>query len=356
MGYLLNDASAELIIANFKICVYFFISIILFIWTFKICKKDYTNNKNKEHENVISPILAEVLIDGKIDLKNLILATITELQIKGNVAIVNDNTIELLHKKNIKIYELYLIDMIFQDKKIINLTEINDRFIYNRTYNTTFENKMAKITEEIQTELYKINVFSGKRTLLLKLAVYIAMLIFINLPILLMPITDENFFPTALLTILFSLGASIIYFSNLFNYISFALDKENMFRSKTSTTFFSTVIALIITFLFSFVVDHNFISMLGMFGIFFINICTFRMNKNNVLSDKGEKEKTRILELKNFLKEYDFRKTEGSETYIIWDKYFAYAAAFGIKNPVISEIYEKWDKLDFSLDFTKNII
>ena len=80
------------------------------------------------------------------------------------------------------------------------------------------------------------------------------------------------------------------------------------------------------------------------------------MAKNNVLSDKGLEERRKILELKNFLETYDFRKFENGESYIVWNEYFAYAAAFGISNPVISDIYKTWNKLDMSLGFTKNLI
>lgn len=364
MSELFNDANSELIIVNFKICLYFFISLILFIFAHYISKGVHTKKKRKEYKDVISPILAEVLIDGKIDIKNLILTTIIELQIKRNLVIVNGNTIELLHKDNLNIHELYLVDMIFQDKKMINFNEINDRFAYNRNYSTIFTDKMSKITEEIQTKLYEMKLFSAKRMLALKVTIYLAMIIFINLPILLMTGSDENFLPTALLTITTSIIATLIYFSSLFsNNVNSAsselLRKElgtNIFDSKTITTIFTTMIALISVFLFAFVVDFNFISLLGMFGIYFINIITFRQNKTNVLSAKGVMEKRKVLELKNFLKDYDLRKKDGQDTYIIWNEYFAYAAALGISNPVISDIFKEWNKLDIILYFTNNLI
>ena len=83
---------------------------------------------------------------------------------------------------------------------------------------------------------------------------------------------------------------------------------------------------------------------------------TLKMMKNNVLSEKGLNERKKVLELKNFLKDYEFRKYENSESYIIWDEYFAYAAALGVPNAVILDVYKKWYKLNIKLSFTNNLI
>ena len=100
----LYSAEAEMSMINLRICILFFISALL-LWTaIKISKKISTKTKSKEYKGVISPILAEVLVDGKIDIKNLILTTIVELQIKKNIVIVNDNLIELLHKNNLSLH------------------------------------------------------------------------------------------------------------------------------------------------------------------------------------------------------------------------------------------------------------
>ena len=80
----LQIANIEVFYINLRICVLFFISAALFVCAIKLSNKITTKEKRKDYKNVISPILSEVLVDGKIDIKNLILTTIVELQIKGN--------------------------------------------------------------------------------------------------------------------------------------------------------------------------------------------------------------------------------------------------------------------------------
>ena len=90
--------------ANITISICFFVGMILLFLAHEIGRKPKITKKSSELTGLISPILAEVIVDGKIDIKNLILTTIAELQIKRNVAIVNDNVIELIHKNNLNMY------------------------------------------------------------------------------------------------------------------------------------------------------------------------------------------------------------------------------------------------------------
>ena len=98
------------------------------------------------------------------------------------------------------------------------------------------------------------------------------------------------------------------------------------------------------------------ISIFAIFIIYMVNLATLSLTKNNVLSEKGLEERNKVLELKNFLEEYEFRKYENGESYIVWDEYFAFAAALGVSNPVILDVYKKWHKLNIKLSFTNNLI
>lgn len=352
----LNSSPIELAMINIRICTCFFISIILFFVAYKVSRKPKIVKKSKEYKGVISPILAEVLVDGKIDIKNLILTTITELQIKKNVAIVNDNIIELLHKNNLSIHELYLVDMIFLDKKSVTFNEINDRFIYAKFSTANFVESMSKISNEIQTKLYETNIFSKKRMIILNLASYLAMLIIINLPIIILNAGFSKYVSFFVFSITFSLVASAIFFSRLLAKGDIVDLLKMDFTSKTNGIIIFGSIIFIECILLVVILNFKLFSILGIFGVYFMSFITFKMAKNNVLSDKGLEERRKVIELKNFLETHDLRKTEGQETYIVWNEYFAYAAAFGISNPVISEIYKLWNKLDMSLSFTKNLI
>lgn len=354
----LYSANAEISMINLRICMLFFISALLLFTAINISKKVTTKKKCKDYKSVISPILAEVLVDGKIDIKNLILTTIIELQIKKNVAIVNDNVIELLHKNNLNLHELYLVDMIFLDKKSVTFNEINDRFIYAKSYKTNFIDSMSKISREIQSKLYEMKVFSKRRMIILNMASYLSMLILINLPTIMLKAGFAQYPMYLFLTVFTSIVASIVFFARLLG----ENDLVDSFKIEFGTAKKNTgiIILFFITsaILFSAFPIINFspASIIGTIIVYIVNLITLGMTKNNVLSDKGFEERRKVLELRNFLQNYDLRKTEGNETYIIWDEYFAYAAAFGISNPVISDIHKLWDELDITLTFTKNLI
>lgn len=356
MENVFSDKEAISALINIKVAVCFFISLALFIIAYKVSRRQKVTKKSSEYKNLISPILAELLIDGKIDIKNLILTTIAELQIKNNIAIVNDNVIELVHKNNLNLHELYLVDMIFLDKKMITFGEINDRFTYAKFLTVDFVEIMHKISIEMQTKLYETNVFSKKRTLILNIISYFAMIMLINFPMIILTTARNGLYEFIVFALIFSFVATIVFFSRLFSkgdiieLLKFSINPKQ--RKRYSIKSFILIEAVLFLILIS-NIKYSFISVIG---VYIINFITLNMARNNVLSDKGLEERRKILELKNFLETYDFRKFENGESYIVWNEYFAYAAAFGISNPVISDIYKMWNKLDIYLGFTENII
>ena len=70
------------------------ISVILLILSLIINNKKKTTNYRRDTSDLVSPILAEAIIDGKIGLKELIMTTIVELNIRGNIHFINNNTLE----------------------------------------------------------------------------------------------------------------------------------------------------------------------------------------------------------------------------------------------------------------------
>ncbi len=350
----LNDGQTAQVFVNIVVCICFFISAAIFCGAYKISKKPKITKKNSDYTEVISPILAEVLVDGKIDIKNLILTTIAELQIKGNIAIVNDSTIELLHKRNLNLHEIYLVDMIFLDKKSVTFNDINDRFVYARHSTASFLERMSKIAFEIQSKLYEKNIFSKKKSLSLNVMTYLAILMLINLPIIVLKAANSTIALFLIFALFLSVMATIIFFSKLTN-------QENISEIIAGTLKIDAIKILcnfivVEAVLLWVILETINISMTAILGIYIINFLTLRFTKSNVLSDKGLEERRKVLELRNFLLDYDLRKFENGEYYILWNKYFAYSAAFGISNPVISDIYKSWNKLEMSLEFTQNLI
>ena len=91
-------------------------SFVMFIISYGINKQMKTKEYRRETEGLLSPILAEAVIDRKIGLKELIMTSIIQLSIKGNIKIINNQTIELISKENLEEYEKGVIELLFKKK------------------------------------------------------------------------------------------------------------------------------------------------------------------------------------------------------------------------------------------------
>ena len=96
-------------------CIILGITILLFIINFDMMhRNEKTKQISREVENLISPSLAEVVVDGKIEIKHLIMSTIIDLSTRGNIEIINNNTLRLLSTGNLELYESKIVDLIFK--------------------------------------------------------------------------------------------------------------------------------------------------------------------------------------------------------------------------------------------------
>lgn len=356
---MINSKETEIFLINLRLCVMFIISVTLYFVAYKMAKKPKTQKKRESCEGLISPILAEILVDGKIDFKNLIMTTIVELQIKGNIEVINDNCIRLVHKDNLDIPEFIIVNEIFGYESMVNIKDINNKFTPSKYDVSGFIEGVSKICAEIQTRLYKMKLFSAKKMVILNIVSYIAMLILINLPTILLGAKLTNkYFALIYISAIISFIVSCIYFSRfsggatVVDVISYDATEKGIVVGKIALV---GIIFLLATTVFS-VIDCNLLYIFEILMIYLINFATFKMSKNNVLSSEGLKERQKILELKNYLDNYNLVKTDGIENYIEWNKYFAYSVAFGIPNPVTTEIYKNWNNLSIALGFTKNLI
>ena len=69
---------------------------------------------------------------------------------------------------------------------------------------------------------------------------------------------------------------------------------------------------------------------------------------------KGRAIKT--VRIKNYINDYSLLKNRALESVIIWDKYLAYATAFGIPNKITNSIYEGWYNLNINLQVIEKML
>ena len=88
----------------------------------------------------------------------------------------------------------------------------------------------------------------------------------------------------------------------------------------------------------------------------FLNIYIVYRSQGIILTKEGKEEQLKLIELKNYINDYSLIKNRDLESVIIWDKYLAYATAFGIPSKITNYIYEKWYKLNINLQVVETIL
>ena len=88
----------------------------------------------------------------------------------------------------------------------------------------------------------------------------------------------------------------------------------------------------------------------------FLNTYTAYRSQGIILTNEGKKQQLKLLELKNYINDYSLIKNRDLESVIIWDKYLAYATAFGIPNKITNSIYQGWYNLNINLQVVETIL
>lgn len=331
------------------------ISVILLIISLIINKKKRTTNYRRDTSNLVSPILAEAIIDGKIGLKELIMTTIIELSIRGNINIINNNTLELVSYDNLETYERSIINLLFKNKTI-KFSDINNTFVNSNKSTIQFTQEMSLIKKCLLEKIYSMNIFSKGLTFFNKAIGLCAILISINMP-------------QILLNRINSMGIVFLMISLLitFYYIKSNVGKKNIQEEIITNNKMRNIIDARIVFIFIstiFIIIGTSINVARYHTIFFIftlltiflNIFIVYHSQGTILTKEGKKEQLKLIELKNYINDYSLIKNRDLESVIIWDKYLAYATAFGIPSKITDSIYEGWYNLNINLQVVETIL
>lgn len=331
------------------------ISVILLILSLIINNQKKTTDYRRDTSNLISPILAEAIIDGKIGLKELIMTTIVELNIRGNINIINNDTLELVSYDNLEIYEQSIVNLLFKNKTI-KFSDINNTFANSNKSTIQFTQKMSLIKECLLEKIYSMNIFSKGLTFLNKAIGLCTILISINMPQILLNNSSSMkkfFFILSLIT--------------TFYYIKSNIGKKTIREEIITNNKRRTVIDIRIVFLLIltvFIIISTSINVAKYHIIFFmftllaicLNIYIAYHSQGIILTKEGKEEQLKLVELKNYINDYSLIRNRDLESVIIWDKYLAYATAFGIPNKITNSIYEKWYNLNINLQVVEKIL
>lgn len=331
------------------------ISVILLILSLIINNQKKTTDYRRDTSNLISPILAEAIIDGKIGLKELIMTTIVELNIRGNINIINNDTLELVSYDNLEIYEQSIVNLLFKNKTI-KFSDINNTFANSNKSTIQFTQKMSLIKECLLEKIYSMNIFSKGLTFLNKAIGLCTILISINMPQILLNNSRsmKKFF--------FILSLLITFYYIKSNIGKKTIREEIITNNKRRTVIDIRIVFLLI--LTVFIIISTSINVAKYHIIFFmftllaicLNIYIAYHSQGIILTKEGKEEKLKLVELKNYINDYSLIRNRDLESVIIWDKYLAYATAFGIPNKITNSIYEKWYNLNINLQVVEKIL
>lgn len=340
------------------------VEITLFILIRRLSKrKKFDNIYNKDYKNVIDPILAESLVDRKIDVKNLIMACIVDLVNRGNIKNINNNEFELLNTDNLSDYEKDIVGIVFYKekddtekfkiktvqeakqevmdwvrniepypyKKAIKFDEINNIFIDKRK-TKKFLNSFSSIKSKIENAFFEKGLYSKKGERFLKVVRAFIFIVYIMCVFLYSLMINSYNIKWALLgTICVSpvwlILYEILFYKNIIN-----------FRAQDIVVMSYGIIFFIMGVIYISKLEIFYI--LGIMLMIIVNTILLITTKTRIYTKEGEKEYIKALGLKKYIEDYSLIKDRDVDSTIIWDRYLAYAVAFGIPNKITSKLNE----------------
>lgn len=335
---------------NIYLIASIFMTIVIYAMYFIVKNKKINSNRIKnDWEDLVPPVLAETIIDGKMGIKEFLMTIITDLITRGNITVINDEIIELKNKENLKTYELKTIELIFQQKQRMKFSDLKEIFKTDNEKTTKIKDKIKEIKLSILSELEEKNLLDRNK----KTIMYIAKVIsFINIFIVFLTfvgITGETDS-----TMLLSIILIVIYIISTIKQDKNVLVRK-MFNKKIQIFMFlqtAIVILLLSENIFKMPIQYT----ISFFVILLLNIVFNRIIPTYYLSLQGEKERLKIQEFKNYLEKYSIIEERKLEEIVIWDKYLVYAIALGITNKIPKKIYETYMNININLQRIENII
>lgn len=337
------------------------IVIILFIYKKYINK--FTRKRKisirKDFTDLLEPAIAEGIIDQRMNLKELIMSLILQMSIKGNINIINNNEIELVHKNNLNNYELELINILFVEKNKISFPEINT--IMTASSNK-FINVISNIKIDITRKIREMKLFDKISTQInVRIKCYIYMIL-IDLPFfLIINMLFETFLDGGIYGIEIEVALYIVMIlENISMYIYMYNSKAKQINLKEyyiinknetyNFIFGKLCIVLNVILMIIQLIANIHIGILYL--IIFILIINIVESKDKIiLTTKGYEEQNKLLGLKKYIENYSLMKDRDLKDVVIWDEYMAYAVAFGIPMKITNKIYENWYNLNITIQF-----
>ena len=330
-------------------------SIFLIIKSAFFIKSTQKGNYLRDIEQVIEPVLAETIIDGKIDTKNLIMTVLIE-QIYKKKIVIDGNKLILKNRWEMKEYEKEILNLIFYNSR--DSVDINhlDSKCTNGSEKEIVE-AYKKIKQLIKEELLKRELYKEKSIIkkviqpVIRIFVLIT-LIYISLPRLPWAEAYEDMLSNiefvAIATIMIQLMViGICFFCNI-------VKKEKKLISGIGIILIPVAICIICSIIFN--ILNGGLGYVVNLSIIILNIigCIYLLKRLKreqlILTNKGKEEYKKAKKLKNYIIDYSLVDDKDIDSIAIWGEYLIYATAFGIPSKVTQRFCTKLEGININLE------
>ena len=317
-----------------------FVGILIFAPTaYSLLKAKEIPNNIKEikrfDEHSVSPVIAESLIDGKINLDKLILTTLVELVVKGKISRQN-GVFKLESIDDLDEYEKEVVFLLFDEVgDETSFKQIND----NLKENDCFESKISHLKYEIRRQLREDGFFDSKVKSRLNVVKAFAIMNIINLVFFLLSVCMKSIPFTAIIT---GNLAGLLVIGFLRNNIYQVIDELFSFRNVGRIILWIFFICLIS--ILSYLTLNIYFLLFGILEIVLI-LNSLNYSTLDTYTEKGIISLHNILAYKNYLmsNEVDVKDVDNDN----YTMDLAYAIAFNMKTALNDKIENADIKINF---------
>ena len=293
-------------------------------------KKSKVKNIRRDFQGLVSPVIAEIINDGKIGIKELFMTVVLEQIKKGNIKIIGEEQLQLVSRHDLNEYENKVINVLFEDKNTMNFSKFKEIFTKNDKKTRQIYEYIKSIKSDILDELYNKGILDrGKKMLLLLIqCIAVVFILIINM---------------------FHGSMELVAMTMIFSPVIFICIKAITRKSRGINIILWVLILLTIS---AAIINTNIVNII--FNI--LCIILFKLANREALTDKGKIERQKILELKKYIEEYSIIKDRDMQDIVIWDDYLVYATALGIPSKITKKIYEKYMNTNMTIQKIDSMI
>ena len=348
----------------FVIITFMFLFILILAYIQKRTKIE-KGKYERETSSVIDPILAESIIDGKIDAKDLIMTCIVSLIYKKKIENIDNDSLKLIDTTDLSDIEREVLEIVYATPypienyrgQIAKISNINVIFKKENKKTQNIYQKFKIIKKIIKEQLFEIKILNNIWNFILMQVRALSCLVILNLMIIFGAGQENLFYSLNGTMLLLIISANVLIYIVSFDFgTTYILNARS---TKHSGLLSITTIIIFINIIIGVISNLVYIDtelLLSFAVLIILNLVIFKLSNTYVLTKKGKEEYKKAYMLKKYLIDYSLIEQRDIDGLIIFDDYLIYATAFGIPSKITSKISEKLLNLNIKLQVISKIL